>query len=63
VPAYKLTAGAVLDDGRIVAEARIFEARHEWLSVAVTFTDGSTETFDFYTRVPTTESEASNAGS
>ena len=56
--AADLSKGTRLADGRTVAEARIFEKRHEWLAVAVLFTDGSSHTFDFYSPV-VTESEAS----
>lgn len=58
VVAADLARGMRLADGRTVAETRIFEQRHEWLAVAVDFTDGSSETYSFYQSI-TTESELS----
>lgn len=58
--AAQLSAGVILTDGREVAEARIFEQSHEWLAVAVTFTNGDTTTYPYYSNVQT-ESEAASA--
>lgn len=53
--AWQLARGDVLSDGRVVGAARIFESAHEWLRVAVTFADGSKQTFDYSDNVPLQE--------